>query len=52
MWTCATCGRIFEKANRTSAKNYKNCIDITTRAEIDEELMRWIGESYHLKDTS
>lgn len=36
---------------RTSAKNYKNCIDITTTAEIDEELMIWLSESYHLKDT-
>jgi len=33
-----------------SAKNYKNCFDITDKSEIDEELIKWIGESYHLKD--
>jgi Domain of unknown function (DUF5655) len=33
-----------------SHKYYKNCIDIKSKEEIDEELIGWIDESYHLKD--
>ena len=33
-----------------SAKNFKNCFDIATIKEIDEELINWLRESYHLKD--
>lgn len=33
-----------------SSKNYKNCIDLTNEKEIDEELMAWLSQSYHLKD--
>jgi len=33
-----------------SAKNYKNCIDINTENEVNEELIKWLREAYHLKD--
>ncbi len=33
-----------------SAKNFKNCIDLTTKEEIDRELIGWLDEAYHLKD--
>ena len=33
-----------------SAKVFKNCLDITTKKEIDEELIKWLVESFHLKD--
>jgi len=33
-----------------SGKSYKNCFDITAKSEIDEELLKWLDESYHLKD--
>lgn len=32
-----------------SAKVFKNCIDICTKAEIDEELIGWLKQSYYLK---
>ena len=32
-----------------STKIFKNCFDITTTKEIDEELIKWIVEAYHLK---
>ena len=35
-----------------SSKIYKNCFDIKTIKEIDEELIKWLDESYHLKDTN
>ena len=34
-----------------SAHAVKNCLDITTPKEIDEELISWLMEAYHLKDT-
>ncbi len=33
-----------------SSKNFKNCIDLGSVKEIDEELIKWLSESYHLKD--
>ncbi len=33
-----------------SAKNFKNCIDLTTKEEINGELIGWLNEAYHLKD--
>jgi len=33
-----------------SAKAYKNCLDITKNEDINEELIKWLDESYHLKD--
>jgi hypothetical protein len=33
-----------------SEKNIKNCIVINNIEEIDEELMGWLGQAYHLKD--
>lgn len=32
-----------------SLKYFKNCIDINRVEEIDEELLKWINEAYHLK---
>lgn len=32
-----------------STSSYKNCIDVSSKAEIDEELISWIKESYNLK---
>jgi hypothetical protein len=34
----------------TSAKYYKNCIDITAIDDINEELLGWLTTAYHLKD--
>jgi hypothetical protein len=34
-----------------SHKHFKNCIDIKSKDEIDTELLAWIREAYHLKDT-
>ncbi len=34
-----------------SNKNFKNCLEVSTIKEIDTELISWIRESYHLKDT-
>jgi hypothetical protein len=34
-----------------SQKYHKNCIDIHNKEEINQELIGWINESYHLKDT-
>ena len=34
-----------------SAKFFKNCIDIVAMEEINEELMGWLNEAYHLKDS-
>ena len=113
MWTCAKCGRIFEKAKELfdhlvkrmgsqigkcqiislpccihlfgnydflatlpkkdrleirfaldkkidssrlkqsvlMSKNvHKNCLDITSKEEIDEDLIGWLNQSFHLKD--
>jgi hypothetical protein len=33
-----------------SKKIFKNCIDITSKEEINEELIKWLSESYFLKD--
>jgi hypothetical protein len=33
-----------------SAQVFKNCLDVATTVEIDEELIGWLGESYHLKE--
>lgn len=33
-----------------SSKYFKNCIDISAGKEIDEELLKWIYEAYHLKE--
>lgn len=33
-----------------SAKVFKNCFDIGSNKEIDSEFMKWLKESYHLKD--
>jgi hypothetical protein len=33
-----------------STQMYKNCFDIGSKEEINDELMSWIKESYHLKD--
>lgn len=33
-----------------SSKYFKNCVDINSPGEIDNELMSWLTESYHLKD--
>jgi hypothetical protein len=33
-----------------SSKLYKNCIDIKTIEEINEELIGWLSQAYHLKD--
>lgn len=32
-----------------STSNIKNCIDITTKEEINNELIKWLNESYYLK---
>lgn len=33
-----------------SCKTFLNCLNINEVKEIDEELIRWLGEAYHLKD--
>jgi hypothetical protein len=33
-----------------STKVYKNCIDISKTEEINEELIQWLNQAYHLKD--
>ncbi len=33
-----------------SSHVFKNCLDIHTMAEIDQELISWLHEAYHLKD--
>lgn len=33
-----------------SAKVFKNCLDVTETEEINEELMKWVSEAYHLTD--
>ena len=33
-----------------SSKYYKNCIEVNSSREINQELMGWIQEAYHLKD--
>lgn len=33
-----------------SAKVYKNCFEISSEEEIDEEFLKWLDESFHLKD--
>lgn len=33
-----------------SKKVFKNCFDIYSEKEIDEQLMTWLKQSYHLKD--
>lgn len=35
-----------------SQSAYKNCINIFKKEEIDEELLGWIAEAYHLKENS
>jgi len=32
-----------------SAKSFKNCIDVKSIEEIDDALIQWLDESYHLK---
>lgn len=33
-----------------STKVFKNCIDMKAKEEVDEELIRWLNQAYHLKD--
>lgn len=33
-----------------SKKLIKNCVDISSKQEIDDQLVGWIGEAYFLKD--
>ncbi|HUV42719.1 MAG TPA: DUF5655 domain-containing protein [Patescibacteria group bacterium] len=33
-----------------SSMVYKNCFDISSKQEIDDEIIEWMNESYHLKD--
>lgn len=33
-----------------SANVFKNCFKITSEREIDDEFIKWLKESYHLKD--
>ncbi len=33
-----------------SAKVFKNCFDVTAIEEINEELIQWLNQAYHLKD--
>lgn len=33
----------------TSLKGFKHCIEIEAIEQIDEELIKWVNESYHLK---
>lgn len=33
-----------------SSKVFKNCFDIHSKKELDNEFMDWVKESYHLKD--
>lgn len=33
-----------------STKFFKNCFEITSEKEIDDEFIGWLEESYHLKD--
>lgn len=33
-----------------SKTTFKNCFDLKTKEEIDNELIGWIKESYYLKD--
>lgn len=33
-----------------SATSYRSCVDLRSRPEIDEELMAWLAEAYHLRD--
>ena len=40
----------FKQGVPVSLKFYKNCVDINNQQEIDEELINWLKESYHLKD--
>ena len=35
-----------------SSKTFKNCFDIYSKEEFDDEFMSWLKESYHLKDLS
>lgn len=32
-----------------SSKNYKNCLDIHSKTDINEKLISWIKEAYYLK---
>lgn len=34
-----------------SAKTYKNCFDINSKEQFDDEFVGWLKESYHLKDS-
>ncbi|SRR4030042_6359630 len=33
-----------------SSKIFKNCLDITSKNEVDSELIGWLDKSYHLKN--
>jgi hypothetical protein len=35
-----------------SSKYYKNCVDLFETAEIDEEIIKWLTESYRLRQKS
>lgn len=39
-----------KQAVPVTQKIYKNCIDLNSSREINEELMNWLKEAYHLKD--
>lgn len=40
-----------KKSVPISSKTFKNCLDISSLEEIDEELVKWIKESYHLRNS-
>jgi len=37
---------------KVTKRSYKNCIDVRSVEEIDSEIIGWIKEAYHLKDTN
>jgi hypothetical protein len=39
-----------KQAVPVSSKDYKNCFEVSSEGEIDDELIGWIKESYHLKN--
>ncbi len=41
----------FMQSVPVSAKYFKNCIDLKTIEEINEELFQWLNQAYHLKDS-
>jgi hypothetical protein len=43
------CSRIIQRVP-LSATGVKNCMHIFSKTDVDEELLGWVRESYHLKD--